>query len=263
MSYFAVKSGRRNPEKHDWRGYVPRGAVKAELTRDGQEYEGLPVPDRLISMLGGTTPDHYALAVDDLEHMGLLVAVPLGKRQSDEHRRRIDVSRLETAVAAIGKASIPHSLRIPTLHVLPEPHRVIRDRHERGDVIKTPQHFFDSMLSQRDMAITTVRLPREVNDAPEETIPGGGISEPYFSVFFDTVGTLLYFIIHPRDYHNAGLPVAEGIVRSSGYTWVRDRPPHSLARFGPDDFMTHTSEESDRPLFPETMSAWLNDEDLP
>jgi hypothetical protein len=52
LSLVQNPSGRRDPAKFDWRGYLPSGAVKAEEADTNlREFQGLPVLDRLSAII--------------------------------------------------------------------------------------------------------------------------------------------------------------------------------------------------------------------
>jgi hypothetical protein len=276
LHYYSVKSGKRNLSKNDWRGFVSEGAVKAKLNKSGHDFDGLPVPMTLLrncpglaqktGLLGDEKAPWFALAVDSVDSTRLFVALPLETKSHGRLDRPLNPKVLSDLIP-ISDHPGEHSLQITELTVLSIPAQIRIDRHDRDAVIPTVPHLLDVSLS-RDTAIEKVKLPREVNSAELKDIPTHGLAEPYFSVFYDDRGVLLFFVEHPED--EGILPAPDGIVESQGFRWRRRQQLRSLSNMTAKDIKPpaaqspHNSDPNlSRPWHPETIDDWLVDSEPP
>ena len=206
LKYYNVKSGKRNITKHEWRGYIPSGAIKSELNKDGTEYVGLPVPEGIIKCWEKNKLSYinhgtscYAIGFSDFKITNLIVALPL-KNSKNKKEKILGLNDLNESIIdySIYKTN-PYSLNIEKLYIWPFSVNYYKyNRHNRGGFLKT-SGFIKQEIIDYQAQTHNIKLDLENQDLASNSIPSLGLSGPYYSLFYDDEGLLLYFIIFSSD----------------------------------------------------------------
>lgn len=285
LRHFSVHSGKRNPTKNEWRGYVPSGAVQP-IWKNDDEFDGLPVPLGLVdqcptllsrtslfpenqprssaSLEPGPEPKssrrsepYFALAFSSLESTSLIVAIPIGNRSIGGSRRVLKISELENLVSA-SAGTEPHSLLVDTLYVYPFPVRLRPDAKGADCTIATPGFVVrPPVLPEREREKFAERL-QYFRDGGEDWIePQLDLEKPLYSVFYDSDGVILYFSVKPSLGGDVVTP-PEPIVSGAGIHWTKARELKFFDRITDNDERLSVG-ESGRPRSPDTLGDWLVD----
>lgn len=267
LSLFQTPSGKRDPGKFDWRGYLPSGAVKAEEDESlWREFQGLPVPARLTKSLH-RVPEKtdarlpcYAVAIDNIESTSLICCFPIPDRPPSRLRDPIHPSELDRVMSEIRDDTAPrHSLLADKLLFFSFPAPLVPNRRGDALVIRVPDSIIRVPASmERDIEILLLRL--EMDDPDLTSSPSQYLVAPYYSVMHDPDGVLLYFIALPT-LPGSTVRRPNGIVTGPGVHWRRLKRPLSMADLTVEDAATsrHPTSNDGRPSLPDTIDYWLLD----
>lgn len=295
LKQYYRNSGKRNKQKYNWRGYMYQGAVKSELRKNKKDYDGLPIPDKIINDVKALnahlstesgeaeiiknddslsfpnktssryktirdriiddlkkqssqtheSPDEillYTIGFSSLESLTVIVGLPLSIPKNDDNKdanwgKKINLSFNKSSATFLEQyisediKSIKHSLRIDNLYIWPSLVELKHNKHAYDGILDLPQFFMHTIPNSNLFQETIINNIEASNPTKSKYPKMEDRAVSYFSLFYDTKGLLLYFVVTPSA--EPPLRIPPGIVFGEEIHWSYAPMSNSLSVFPP------------------------------